>query len=213
MQGFFWEGDINSYYLGHQFEEIFKSRIYAPYMEGKSDITVIDCGANIGVFTIYAQKYSKKVYSIEPAKEHFFNLSHMIEFNAYSNVTAFNIAFGNYDGEGTFYHDANKTMFSLTPNQKTDDTEKVQVMRLDTFFQKNNIEHIDVFKIDTEGEEYNIICGDGFANVANKIDLVIGETHVWANRNPSQLKDAFRMNGFSFEVIPGEAALFVAKRK
>ena len=67
-------------------------------------------------------------------------------------------------------------------------------------------------KIDIEGAEYDVLCGDGFANIADKVDVVIGETHAWSNRHPNQLKEAFKMNGFKFEIIPGEAQLFVAKK-
>ena len=79
LQGIFWYGDFENYYLGHQFSEIYKDRIYEPYLEKVKDAVVLDIGANIGVFTLYASKYAKQVYSVEPSLTHFNALSVMLK--------------------------------------------------------------------------------------------------------------------------------------
>jgi len=63
MQSIFWEGNIRDNYLGHICAEIFKDRIYAPFIEGRKDLTIMDIGAHVGLFTIYAQPYAKKIYA------------------------------------------------------------------------------------------------------------------------------------------------------
>ena len=216
IQGIFWKGDIDKYFLGHQFEEIYKARIYAPYLENKKDSVVIDIGANIGVFTVYAQKYAKIVYALEPSLEHFDTLTRMIAHNRYVNVVPIRkaiyienkkLAFGGPDN--------NKTMTSLHTATWQDGkpTENVDAITLDTLFKEQNIDHVDLMKIDVEGTEFEILAGEGFRKVADKIDVVIGETHSWANRHPNQLKESLKNNGFQVQSIPNDADLFVATKK
>lgn len=213
IHGFFFKTPLESTFLAWQIQEIFKDRIYDPFLVGKSNLTILDVGSFYGNASYYFSPFAKTIYAFEPTAESFEVLNFQLDFNEITNVKPYQMAVSNTDGEATFFHQAgNKTMNSLTPANPSQDTEKVQTIRLDTFFEQEGIEHVDLVKLDVEGMEYDIICGDGFANVADKIDLVTGEIHSWANRHPNQLKEAFKNNGFSFEIIPGEAQLFVAKK-
>lgn len=191
--------------------EIYKDQVYAPYLQGKKDLTILDVGGNVGITAYYFSQFAKIVHVLEPAKEHFEILKQMRDFNGLTNVKLHNVALSNEDGEAPFYHLQNKTMYSLTPAQMTNDIEKVKTVRLDTFLK--DIPHVDFMKSDTEGNEYEIFCGDAFANVAYKIDTIIIEVHSWAGRNPNQLREAFKYNGFEFEQIPNDATIIIAKRK
>lgn len=220
MNGLFWEGDINAYFLGHQAEEIFKSRIYDPYVYGRKDLTIIDVGGNLGLFTIYAQPFAKQIYTIEPSGEHIKVINKMVEFNEFKNVRVCQFALSSKDGEEKFYHYNNKTMYSLygniaqTPGSTVVATgeEIVKLKRLDTFFKEENIEHVDFMKLDVEGVEFEITGSDSFKNVASKIDTIVCEVHTFSGRNPNQILDAFKNNGFKVKQIPGDATLLVATR-
>ena len=214
IHGFFFKTPLESTFLAWQIQEIFKDQIYAPFLVGKSDLTILDIGAFYGNASYYFSPFAKIIYAFEPTAESFEVLNLQLDFNEIKNVKAYQVAIANTDGEATFFRQAtNKTMNSLTPaNPNLQDTEIVKTIRLDTFFKQEGIEHVDLMKLDVEGSEYDIICGDGFANVADKIDIVTGEIHSWAGRHPNQLKDAFKNNGFTFEIIPSEAQIFVAER-
>ncbi len=214
FQGFYWKGNIDDYFLGHQFAEIFKDRIYDPYFLGKKDLVVFDIGANLGVFSLYATKFAKVIHAFEPATEAYSCLTHMVTENAFTNVIPHNMAIANTDGKQTFFHrGVNKTMNSLKPDMPTTDTEEVTTIRLDTFFTNEKIEHVDFMKLDVEGSEFDIVCGDGFQNVAQKIDEMVIEVHTWANRNLNQLREALQIAGFTkIEQIPNEAILIHAKK-
>ena len=214
LQGIFWYGDFENYYLGHQFSEIYKDRIYEPYLEKVKDAVVLDIGANIGVFTLYASKYAKQVYSVEPSLTHFNALSEMIKVNQLNNVKAIRKAlFIDNDKTYDLWHNPNKTMYSL--HQAVSDgtpPEKVQTISLDKLFEDEKIENCHLLKLDIEGTEVEVVSSSGFAKVSDKVDAVVGETHGWSGRHPNQLIDAFKQNGFIVETIPGDAQLFVAKK-
>lgn len=214
-QAIFWNGDIDNYFLGHQFEEMFKARIYDQFFKGKSDLVVMDIGANIGLFTYYASRYAKEIHSVEPSKDHLSCLAQMIEFNGLSSkVVIHPYAVSSKDGMAEFHHADNKTMYSLSGAiNNTNQSELVITKRLDTIFNDNKIEHIDFLKLDTEGAEYEILGSDSFANVAHKIDALVVESHSWANRHPHQLVESLELRGFEVKRIPNDATLFAAVRR
>jgi len=214
IQGIFWYGDIDNYFLGHQFEEIYKTRIYAPYLENIKDAVVLDIGANVGVFSYYASKYAKQVYALEPALIHFNILNEMIKFNKLENVTPIKKALFFNEKDYPLWHNQNRTMYSLhqSVNDGKEKPEMVKSITLDKLFEENNIEHINLMKLDIEGSETEVISSKGFSKVSDKIDVVIGETHQWSGRHPNQLIEAFKTNGFIVNGIPNDAQIFVATK-
>jgi len=216
LNGFFFETPIDSTFIGHQVAEIFKDRVYDKYLAGKKDLTIFDIGGNIGLAAYYFSQFAKEVHTFEPAQEHYTVLTHQLLFNNLQNVIPHRVAIANKDGEADFFHTVNRTMYSLNPAQghinEDNPKERVKTMRLDTFFNKYNIEHVDFMKIDVEGSEDDILCGDGFQNIADKVDMVFLELHTWTNRNHNQLKDALKIAGFTVEVIPNDAILWIARK-
>lgn len=211
----FWKGDFDQYFLGHQAEEILKGRIYAPYLENKENATVIDCGGNIGLFSLYASKYAKQVYCLEPDPELFNLIEDMVLFNDLKNVTPVNAAIFIENKMFDFFRNPNRTMNSLhsaVANPMYPPI-KVPAITLEKLFADQKIEHCDLLKIDIEGSEVEVLSSDSFAKVASKIDTVIGESHQWSGRHPQQLIDALTSQGFTVHSIPNDAELFVATKE
>jgi len=195
-------------------KELYRDKVYDKYLADKSDLTILDIGANIGLCTYYFSPFAKQVISIEPATEHFETLNKMVEFNKLDNVKTVNAALGTEDGVQTFYHNTNTTMYSLMPAVKDQDTtEDVEVIRFDTLFERMGLKHVDFIKLDVEGSECEILAGEGFDNVADKIDMILGEWHVWSMTGLDQLLNNLRDHGFEAEQISHDGAkLFYAKR-
>lgn len=217
-QAFFFNTPIATDHVGEQLAEIYKDRVYEPYLRGKRDLTILDVGA-MGYTSYYFADFAKVVYAFEPNQESYDTLVEMLEFNKnkgwQGNVIPLKMGISNTDGEATLYHTpGNKTMTSFNPSQGFSDgsTEVVKTTRLDTFLKENNIEHVDFMKLDVEGTEDEILCGEGFQLAAPKIDMIIAEFHVWTKRNLNQVKDAMRQAGYTIEQIPNDASLWVAKR-
>lgn len=190
-------------------------RVYAPYLEGRTGLTVLDIGANIGLFTYYASQFADKVYAVEPAEEHIGVLAHMVKYNNIHNKVDFTrLAIAGKDGEMTLNHNENVTMFSLSDAVKDPklDGEVVPTMRLDTFLNSKGIEHVDFAKIDIEGLELEVICGAGFEEASKKIDSLVVEWHSWSGRNPSQLVTTLTDYGYKVTPIPSDATLFGATK-
>ncbi len=214
MKALFFQ-DIENNYLTDILKEIYKDKIYKPYLDGRKDLTIIDVGANIGLTTYYFYPFAKKIYSIEPGKEHLEVLKAMIKFNDMEDkVTVIQKAMSHENGTKTFYHNTNTTMFSLK-SQVSDKGEKEEVdaITFDVLFKENNIDHVDFMKLDIEGSECEVLASEGFEKVAGKIDLIVGEYHQWSGVNPGHLAASLRDNGFTFDWLnKTEAAVFVSRK-
>ena len=219
-KGIYFTEPIEAYALGHIMAEVYKDCIYYPYFQGKKDLVVIDAGANIGITSFFFSHYASKVYAIEPSVEHIEVLKYMLEQNEIKNVTPHQFALSIKDDEGDLTHYTNKTMYSLyqtlatqsTNGLEVTGTEPVKLKRLDTFFKEEKIEHVDFLKLDVEGVEYEILGSDSFKNVADKIDKILVEIHAYSGRNPQQIVEALKNNGYKVQRVPNDATLLIAER-
>lgn len=179
LKALYYPGDVpfDSLYIPYIYKEIYLEGLYVDIFNTKSDMTIVDVGANIGVVTQYMRDYAKKVYAIEPSKEHFEALKKNKEFNKWDNVEIFNLAIADKDGEGTLnLNKNNRTCHSLTLDYGFKG-EKVKTMAMDTFFEENKIDSVDFMKFDVEGAEDLIIRSIGFKRVAPKIKAIEIEFH------------------------------------
>jgi FkbM family methyltransferase len=214
LHGLFFQPPIEKNYLGHITSEVYRDGIFAPFMPQSKKGVCVEIGANVGIVSYYFAQYFEKVYAIEPSLEHFETLTHMIQYNGLDNVEAHKLAIYLKDGIYPFYHNTNKTMFSLhtAVNDNTTERELITAVAIDKFFNDNKIEHCNFMKIDVEGSEHEIIGSPGFKLVSDKIDTIVVEWHAWSGRPMSQLKDALEIRGFKVEQMPSSADILVARR-
>ena len=112
------------------------------------------------------------------------------EFNL-TKIKPYKLALSNYNGEGTLVI-GSRGAHRLVLGEGSDKTEIVQVKTLATFMKDEEIDHIDILKIDIENGEDDVFTALDFKNVANKISFIIGE-HLG-----NIMSDALRKNGFIF---------------
>lgn len=174
---FYPDVDFKTLFIPHIYKEIYFDGLYVDILNQKKDLVIMDVGANIGVTVQHFQPYAKKLYAIEPAKQHFEALSKNKEFNGWDNVEVFNMALADRDGEMTLNHlEGNKTCHSLT-NDYGQGGEKVKTMTFESFMKENNIDVVDFCKFDVEGAEDMILRAPGFTNVADRVKSIMIEFH------------------------------------
>lgn len=215
MHGIFFSEPIERNFVGHIMAEVYKDRVYAPFLEGRKDLTIVDIGGNIGITSYYFSQFAKQVYTLEPSLQHFDVLTTMLKYNKIENVTPINKALYFKDGEFDFGGPVNNgTMRSLHSATWQDGkpNETVSAISPVTLFRDFEIEHVDFMKLDVEGSETEIISSSAFKEVAPKIDMIVIERHAWSGRHENQLTDALKDLGYNITVIPNDASLIVAKR-
>jgi FkbM family methyltransferase len=125
--------------------------------------TVIDVGANIGfvsaVFSVVNP--GGKVYALEPGDLNFSFLTKNIEVNNLTNVVPFKLAASNKNGFSTFHE--NSAWGYLEDRQGT-----TEVITLDDFVEKENLQRVDLIKVDVEGFEDQVF--EGMVNTLSRFN-------------------------------------------
>ncbi len=128
------------------------------------DRIVLDIGANIGTFAIYAHSMNKdlKIYSIEPYPETFDALAATIKANQeIQNITLRQCAIAGSDGQVKFNSASDIPSHSRSIDNSHDPSDYVAVDAycLETFLDREQLATVDFVKIDIEGSEYDLIGG------------------------------------------------------
>jgi len=119
-------------------------------------MTVIDVGANTGVFTLLAARRSPavSVHAVEPVPRVYDLLRANVARNRASNVTSHRLALSDRAGVVPMYvpDDEIPVMASLLPEWRPgSDLIDVQACTLDQFVADQQLVGVDIIKIDTEG--------------------------------------------------------------
>lgn len=185
LNALFYPGDVpfDLLFIPAIYHEIHYDGIYHDVVnvldKQKKDPVIVDVGANIGIVTQYLRSHAKKLYAIEPSTEHFEALKKNKEFNKWDNVEVFKFAVADKDGEMELrLCDVNRTSHSLVfPAKDKELVEKVPTKKLTTFFEENNIKHVDFMKFDVEGAEDLILPSPDFMEASKIIDNILIEFH------------------------------------
>lgn len=129
---------------------------------------IFDVGSNIGTFTSWMARYftGGKVYCFEPQRLVYQILCANIAINNLYNVYAYNSAIGDINArikilEPNYNIPNDFGTFSLVRNTIEDKASEliIDIHTIDNFVQINEIEKIDLLKIDTEGMDYSVLLG------------------------------------------------------
>lgn len=158
---------IDEVLIGGEYEK------HLGFLTGKTDLTVIDLGCNIGSFSLSIYDRSKKIYAVDLSVACIELLKKTIEDNHLQNIVPIVQAIS---GENRKVHvtslentDGGSTIYGYG--------EEVDSITLATFMGKNNISHVDVLKIDVECAENEIFLAKDFESVKENIDIIVGECH------------------------------------
>ena len=131
------------------------------------DSVVIDAGANIGIFSLFAALIAKegKVFSFEPVK----NIYEILKRNTekFPRIKVFNQGLGEKEkiqkiltSSGSHGINALTDSELATKNKKYfDGAEDVKITTIDSVIKREKISRVDFIKIDTEGYEAQILEG------------------------------------------------------
>jgi len=175
----------------HIFSEIFIGACYPLAENNKDKKIIVDIGANIGFFTFYAHmKFPKsKIISVEANPNNFKILQKNINENKLSDcVRIFNNVISSSKGKQPFYLSTNPGWSSSYKKRGSENGEMIYLvpLSLSKLFQLNNINRVDVLKIDIEGAEYDILLNDDFLD-----NYPIKELFVEVDKNPRDKKYTF----------------------
>jgi FkbM family methyltransferase len=128
-----------------------------PGFEIGGDDVVVDVGANVGTFSVYAASRTRgRVLAVEPFPDNVRCLERNLEANGCDNVEVFPGALADRDGSATLYVNSNGVAHQLFPEAHLGEVRtsiEVPVRRLPSLLEERGFERVDTLKLDCEGAE------------------------------------------------------------
>lgn len=155
-------------------DEIFDMEIYK---DGFPKLTVIDGGAYMGELGFYYYGVLDKYYGFEPDSKPFERLKTRVESFGMNRMIVSNKALGR-NGERRVFHASGaggSTLTQSTEGELGGSDIMVDTISLAQVIKENNIEKVDILKVDMENAEKEVFDSPDFPKVAKKIKLIIGE--------------------------------------
>ena len=164
---------------GSYFAKIIKGDVYKKVNSNRKIDVIIDLGANFGAASIcFAIRYpNATIISLEPVSETFKVLE--LNTNNFKKISSYNLAASDSTGTSKIHVDKNKlgrsSLFSDHMNFKYNFSEKINTVDFNYFIMKNNLEKIDILKIDVEGSELKII--NSIISFLKNVGIIYIEIH------------------------------------
>jgi len=172
--------------LLHTYKECFFDETYFKGFPGEQLKTpiefVIDIGANVGYFSLFAlsKNPSAKVFAYEPIPKNFKLLNKYKLQNPHLNLQVFNKAVSKPNQKSIILHfdesDEFTTSASLFSDDKQLDKLEVESTSLESIIKDNQLNKVDLVKLDCEGAEYSILYNTD-EKIFGKIKMLAIETH------------------------------------
>lgn len=203
---------LNDVWLEKTYEP---SRKSIPF-DWKACKTIVDVGANIGTFTLFAAHNAPnaRIISVEPEPGNLRQLAANLDANSIRNrVTVVEAGVGPEETTATF-HVAHKNSGGHSLYHYTNNSHPVEVkiLPLRTIFERNNLNGCDYLKLDCEGGEYDALYGLP-DEILKAIPFIAIEYHHFSKdprHTPVMLKAFLEAKGFT--VIDAKKSIFFAFR-
>jgi FkbM family methyltransferase len=176
------------------------------YGEVPGNYTIIDIGANIGAYSIFACKPENTiVYAFEPVPSNYDLLLKNIRYNNLEKrILPFNLAVGAKQEKRKIYLGGSPFhSFHPIDNSASPDYADVDCVSLKDIFDSNKIEKCDILKMDCEGAEFEILYNLP-ENYYKRIKEIRAEYHsnlAIGKNNAEDLMNFLEQKGFKIKRI------------
>lgn len=163
------------------YNEFFIQKIYDRFLKGKNYKTVVDVGANVGMWIEYLHSVAnvEKIYAVEPNKK----ALQILNNSNLPNVIVLDKALVDVDKQLDFFvSEENSTISSIRQYGGLNTSYTVDGISFKTFLKTQGIQNIDLFKVDIEAGEYdlfNSMTEDDFSHIKEilvEFHLLTGKT-------------------------------------
>lgn len=155
--------------------EIFYDREYAIHTPLPDRPLVLDCGANVGLSTIWflARFVGSSVHAFEPAPDNFRFLE--LNVGGRNDVVATQAAVGKTPGKVLLHVAEHGAMHSVRDATAGAGSINVDCINLADYLRDRSISRVDVLKLDVEGSEMEVV--EGLGDRIDDVGVIVGEFH------------------------------------
>lgn len=191
-------------------------------------MTVFDIGANIGEMSLLFSRFvgtTGKVHAFEASKSTFEKLKIVcglamrsqivLNYNAVANQEGI-MKLHVYDEDHSGWNSlADRPLEKYGIDVKPTHIEEVKSITIDSYCEQNNIEQIDLLKIDVEGAEYQVLLGSRKMLETQSIRCCVfefGQTTFDMGNNPQQIKEYLENYGYKIQNVVKGNPIFPMNR-
>ncbi|HCB35324.1 MAG: hypothetical protein A2W52_01145 [Candidatus Taylorbacteria bacterium RIFCSPHIGHO2_02_49_25] len=180
---------------------------------------VLDLGANIGAFSIFAldavRARGGKIFAFEPDEANFKVLQKNIALNnAEGIIIPVKEAISESDGVQEFFLSGQAYAHSLVKEQlhgKSVGSQRVPCTTIESILTRYALPRVDLIKMDIEGSEYEVLYQLPAA-LYQKIRNIVLEIHVQTGYAPEELIRFLEKQRFTVSVSSGNSHVYAATR-
>lgn len=158
------------------------------------DLIVLDLGCNIGTFSLLMSHLAKQIYALDISKRNIQRFDQTIKENGIKNIKTYNLGIAGKTGLRSYFLDP---IPGNGGSMLADKGRKIQVYSVKDFLDKEDIDYIDIMKIDIEGGEYEVLNIDF---PSDRVKTIVGEFHGVGGLD--MLKKIANALGYSFTEYP-----------
>jgi FkbM family methyltransferase len=180
----------------------------------------VDVGANIGYYSLLASRLvgdKGRVISIEASPKIYSVLQDNVSLNSFaSNIEAHNLAIADKSKKTSVYLGPDGNLGSTTTSESLHDKfpyrnynleAQVEAVTLDSLIETENIENLQLIKIDVEGTEREVIDGlvELIKNGPSDLEILIELTPLWWSKPKPSIEEVlqpFFDHGYKAYIIP-----------
>ncbi len=198
------------------FNDIWLRKLYCPESTLRPDDIVIDIGAHIGIFSLFAASCAARVFSFEPFPENFSLLKENIARNNFQGrVLPSPLAVWATLGEVNLYRSERSTG-SHSVMVRSSACVEAKTTTLAQIMSDHQIGRCRLLKIDAEGSEYPILY-TAPSDVLGRIDQICLEWHDFGDKSHPEyehnsLKTFLEERGFQVSFRPGWDVLLATRK-
>lgn len=188
--------------------EVFKHREYRAAEELLRTLAepILDVGAHVGFFTIYARALNPltPIFALEPEEKNFAALQAHSAQNNLNNVTLVPAALAGHTGVAELFLLADSHNHTLlAPKGAAAEMVTVKAFTFQDFCEQFKIARVGLMKMDIEGGEYAV-----FEAMADedyqKIGAIIMEYHNYQGHKYQEIEKHWREHGFKIQIFPSQ---------
>lgn len=175
---------------------------------------ILDIGANIGLYSLaMASKTKGRVYAFEPNPQTSQLTQIHIEQNHVENVELFKIGLSDEVATAILHNETDDLgKASLRPQGSSKNDVEIEISTLDTFFDEQKLQTVDLIKIDVEGLEMAVVRG-GWKTIENHLPHILFEaTPNWMDESDFKTFHELRELGYVAINIVTQAFVFDLQR-
>ena len=162
----------------------------------KKGWVVVDVGANIGAFTVYAKESgASKILAFEPNSEAYKVLERNVRENGFQqSVEIHKRAVAFLSGQTVYIPRSSSPYNKISGQEEAQvNVEAVRTMSLEEII--SQVGRVDLLKLDCEGAEYSILLNSD-KQILNKVDNIRMELHHSKKHSRKEVVDHLASSGF-----------------